>query len=85
MITTTNEFFGNNITLRLNMKQVCHLLGCSRDMIHKYIREDPLFPKPLKQGTTRQAPVFFDTQEIVDWYKGWKEQVRTNDQNILVA
>lgn len=81
MIANLNE----TVILRLTMKQVCEMLACSQDTVRGYLKDDPSFPKPLKQGLTRQAAVFFDYKEIINWYESWKRKIRESDQTILVA
>lgn len=80
-----HESLGGIKILRVNMKQVCEMLGCSRDMVNRYRRDDPTFPQPFKEGDTRQAAAFFDYQEIIDWYENWKKRARMDNQSILVA
>lgn len=46
--------------LRLTLKETCHLLSVQRDKLNKLIKDDPTFPRPIKEGTTRQAAVYFD-------------------------
>lgn len=55
--------------LRLKKKVVCELLGVSVNQLRKISLADESFPKPLKSGTARQAGVYFDYQEIVEWHK----------------
>ena len=43
----------------------------SRDAMNR-IEKDPTFPKGIKMGSTRQAPVFFDRQELMDWIEEQK-------------
>lgn len=40
----------------------------------KTLQKDPLFPKPIKLGGTRQSPVFFDCQELIDWVDAKKAE-----------
>ena len=53
--------------LRLTFNQVCTLLSITRDTLRGYVKEAD-FPQPYKSGTTQQAAVFFDYQEIIDWH-----------------
>ncbi|WP_347452876.1 transcriptional regulator [Acinetobacter thermotolerans] len=65
-----NRFIENQLNpLRLKKKVVCELLGISVNQLRKISLADESFPKPLKSGTTRQAGVYFDYQEIVEWHK----------------
>ncbi|WP_441374279.1 helix-turn-helix transcriptional regulator [Acinetobacter lwoffii] len=47
--------------------EVCDLLSLSRDGLRKVQLKDPSFPKPIKLGSSKQAPVFFDIKEIEQW------------------
>lgn len=47
-------------------------LGLNSPEALKTLQKDPSFPKAVKLGNTRQAPVFFDTQELIDWVESKK-------------
>lgn len=47
--------------------EVCDLLSLSRDGLRKVQLKDPSFPKPIKLGNSKQAPVFFDIKELEQW------------------
>ena len=47
--------------------EVCELLSLSRDGLRKVQLKDPSFPKPIKLGNSKQAPVFFDIKELEQW------------------
>lgn len=53
--------------LRLRKYDACKLLGVSRNGLHLLQQRDPTFPKEIKDGNTRQAPVYFFTAEIDAW------------------
>lgn len=59
--------------IRIQFTTACKLLDVTRESLRHTIRKDPSFPRPIKQGTTKQAPVFFDYQELVDWHNSKKE------------
>lgn len=59
--------------LRLTKNKVCDLLSSSRDKLDSLIKRDSTFPRPIKEGNTRQAPVYFDYQSLMDW---WNKQVQ---------
>ncbi|WP_228148948.1 helix-turn-helix transcriptional regulator [Acinetobacter pittii] len=65
------------VPLRLTKNEVCKLLGVSRDKLSRMEREDDSFPKSIKEGVTRQAAVYYDHQEILEWYENWKSMMRT--------
>ncbi|WP_308464256.1 MULTISPECIES: helix-turn-helix transcriptional regulator [Acinetobacter] len=65
------------VPLRLTKNEVCTLLGVSRDKLSRMEREDDSFPKSIKEGVTRQAAVYYDHQEILEWYENWKSMMRT--------
>jgi len=66
------------VPLRLTKKDVCTLLGVSRDKLSRMEREDESFPKSMKEGVARQAAVYYDYQEIVEWYENWKTNRQLN-------
>ena len=47
--------------------EVCGLLSLERDGLRKLMLKDPTFPKPIKLGDSKQAPVFFDIKELEQW------------------
>ncbi|CAA3804834.1 transcriptional regulator [Acinetobacter baumannii] len=58
--------------IRIQFSTVCQLLDVTRESLRHTIRKDPTFPKPIKMGKTKQAPVFFDYKELVDWHNSKK-------------
>ncbi|HCV3129388.1 TPA: helix-turn-helix domain-containing protein [Acinetobacter baumannii] len=66
------------VPLRLTKNEVCTLLGVSRDKLTRMEREDESFPKSMKEGVARQAAVYYDYQEIVEWYENWKTNRQLN-------
>lgn len=59
--------------IRIQFSTTCQLLDVTRESLRHTIRKDPTFPKPMKMGTTKQSPVFFDYQEIIKWHNSKKE------------
>jgi len=43
------------------------MVGLSKNGLDNLIKNDPTFPKFLKVGETRQAPVYFRKEEIMMW------------------
>jgi len=39
------------------------------------VRTDASFPRPIKEGDTKQAPVYFDYAELVDWHNSQKHSL----------
>lgn len=58
--------------IRIQFGKACQLLDVTRESLRHTMRKDPTFPVALKQGTTKQAPVFFDYQELLDWHNHQK-------------
>ena len=58
--------------LRIQFSTACQLLDVTRESLRHTIRKDPSFPRPVKMGTSKQSPVFFDYQELVDWHNSKK-------------
>lgn len=60
--------------LRLTMNEACQFLSVQRDKLNKMVKDDPSFPKPIKDGFTRQSAVYFDHSELIEW---WEEKKKT--------
>lgn len=59
--------------LRVSQKTTCQMLDLTAEGLRKLIAKDPTFPKPYKAGKTRQAPVYFDYAELVQWHNNLKQ------------
>ncbi|MCG2575246.1 transcriptional regulator [Acinetobacter sp. ME22] len=59
--------------LRVSQKTTCQMLDLSSEGLRKLMAKDPTFPKPYKAGQTRQAPVYFDYAELVQWHNNQKQ------------
>lgn len=59
--------------IRIQFSKACQLLDVTRESLRHTIRKDPSFPRPMKMGASKQAPVFFDYQELVEWHNRQKE------------
>ncbi|TCB57980.1 AlpA family phage regulatory protein [Acinetobacter terrae] len=62
--------------LWLSYNTVCELLCLERNGLRSLMRREKLFPKAFKLGTSRQAAVYFDREEIETWYQDFKERYR---------
>lgn len=60
--------------IRLTKKEVCHILSIKTDALSKLILRDLSFPRPIKEGVTRQAAVYFDRQDIENWWENKKAE-----------
>jgi len=61
--------------LRVQFKTACELLDVSRESLRHIIRTDTTFPRPLKFGDTKQAPVYFDYAELLEWHNSKKQSL----------
>lgn len=59
--------------IRIQLSTACQLLDVTRESLRHIIRKDPTFPRPMKMGTSKQSPVFFDYQELIEWHNSKKE------------
>lgn len=59
--------------LRIQLKKVCKLLDISRDTLGQLIHTDSTFPRPIKSGQTKQAPVYFDYADVLQWHENQKQ------------
>ena len=56
-----------NPRARIRFDAACELLGVSRSTLNRKVSTDKTFPRPIKEGSTRQAPVYFVQSEIEAW------------------
>ncbi|MCU1720694.1 helix-turn-helix transcriptional regulator [Pseudomonas sp. 5P_5.1_Bac1] len=58
-----------NTTAKVLIRQsaLCDLLDLSRSGLDKLRKKDPTFPKPLKDGESRQAAAYYVMAEIEAW------------------
>ena len=68
--------------LRLTKNEVCHILSIKADKLTKLIQTDVSFPRPIKEGVTRQAAVYFDRQDVESW---WSNKKASNDPNAVLS
>lgn len=60
--------------LQISYNKVCEMLDISRDTLRVLMLRDLSFPRPIKYGESRQAPVFFSYTELVEWHNKRKAQ-----------
>lgn len=60
--------------LRLSMNKVCTMLDLTREGLRKLMLNDPKFPRAMKMGQSRQAAVYFDYQDLLEWHEYQKKQ-----------
>ena len=65
--------------IRVQFKTVCDLLDVSRESLRHLIRTDKTFPRPIKLGESKQAPVYFDYHDLLEWHRQKKENVNINE------
>ena len=68
--------------LRLTKNEVCHILSIKADKLAKLIQTDVSFPRPIKDGIAKQAPVYFDRQDVESW---WSNKKASNDPNAVLS
>lgn len=54
---------------RITFNEACTMLGVSRCTVNRKIKGDATFPRPIKDGVTRQASVYFVLAELEAWIK----------------
>ena len=59
-------FFMTISPIRVQFKTACQILDVSRESLRHIVRTDATFPRPIKTGDTKQAPVYFDYAELVE-------------------
>lgn len=55
--------------IRIRFITACKFLDVSREGLRYIMKTDKSFPAPLKTGNTKQSPVYFDYNELLDWHK----------------
>lgn len=68
-------FFMTIQPIRVQFKTACELLDISRESLRHIVRTDAEFPKAIKTGTAKQAPVYFDYAELVEWHNKQKQSL----------
>lgn len=63
--------------IRIQFKTTCELLDISRESLRHIVRTDANFPRPIKTGNTKQAPVYFDYAELLEWHNSQKQSLST--------
>tara|TARA_B100000700_G_scaffold189815_1_gene209241 strand:+ start:78063 stop:78296 length:234 start_codon:yes stop_codon:yes gene_type:complete len=53
----------------LRANDVCGRIGCSRSQLYNYLEQDPTFPRPFKDGDSKQAKNFWVESEVEDWMR----------------
>lgn len=48
---------------------LCEWLDLSRSGLDKLRKKDPSFPKPIKDGDTRQAAAYYVVSEVESWLR----------------
>jgi predicted DNA-binding transcriptional regulator AlpA len=66
-------FFMTIQPIRIQFKKTCELLDISRESLRHIVRTDKSFPRPIKTGDTKQAPVYFDYAELLEWHNKQKQ------------
>ncbi|TCM62707.1 hypothetical protein EC844_12425 [Acinetobacter calcoaceticus] len=61
--------------IRVTYNQTCELLSIKRNALRELTLKDPSFPKPYKTGDSRQAAVYFDYQDLVNWHNSHKQSL----------
>lgn len=54
--------------IRVQFKTACELLDISRESLRHIVRTDTSFPRPIKTGESKQAPVYFDYAQLIEWH-----------------
>lgn len=68
-------FFMTITPIRVQFKTTCQILDISRESLRHIVRTDAAFPRPIKIGDTKQAPVYFDYAELVEWHNKQKQSL----------
>ena len=58
----------------IKKSETCSRLSLSADGLRKLQLKDPSFPKPIKLGSSKQSPLFFDVKELEQWLESKKAE-----------
>ena len=58
--------------IRVTYNQTCDLLSIMRDALRLLVQQDTTFPRPIKHGSNRQSPVYFDYADLLAWHNNQK-------------
>lgn len=58
--------------LRITYNEACELLSIKRDALRLLVHQDTTFPRPIKYGSNRQSPVYFDYADLLAWHNAQK-------------
>ncbi|EFF83234.1 hypothetical protein HMP0015_1285 [Acinetobacter haemolyticus ATCC 19194] len=58
--------------IRVTYNQACVLLSIKRDALRLLVQQDTTFPRPIKHGSNRQSPVYFDYADLLAWHNNQK-------------
>ncbi len=61
--------------IRVQFKTACELLDISRESLRHLVRSDKTFPQAIKTGDTKQASVYFDYADLVEWHNKQKQSL----------
>lgn len=53
---------------------LCKSMGISPNGLRKLLKKDPSFPRPIKIGESKQAPVYYDAEEYQVWLDAKKAE-----------
>lgn len=55
--------------IRIRFITACKWLDVSREGLRYIMKTDEKFPLPIKIGSSKQSPVYFDYSELLEWHK----------------
>lgn len=55
--------------IRIRFITACKWLDVSREGLRYIMKTDKNFPVPIKTGSSKQSPVYFDYNELLEWHK----------------
>lgn len=67
--------FDENKPVWSRKKVIANRLGKTCSGLDKYIKRRPDFPKKIKDGESRQAPVYFNETEVTKWMLNEQKEV----------
>ena len=60
----------------IRARDVCDKIAVSRSRLYELMSDDPVFPKPFKDGEARQSPLYWVEHEVEEWMRQKMERAR---------
>lgn len=70
--------------IRVTYNQACELLSIKRNALRLLVQQDTTFPRPIKYGSNRQSPVYFDYADLLAWHNVQERKILNPNVSELI-